>query len=132
MYFPQDLIAAGLSCLLPELETWKGFTVGSPLNTLSTDGRGRNVEVYLQRWPVDKKDENLTGCGLSSSGVSELALFQELHSYSTETTGHGTLLVPLAVVVGIHGAGASSNSLRTVVICNCTVAATVNRVVIPG
>lgn len=32
--------------------------------------------------------------------MSELALFQELHSYSAVTTGHDTLLVPLAVVMG--------------------------------
>lgn len=40
------------------------------------------------------------GCGMSSSGMSELALFQELHSYSTVPSGHSTLLVPLAVVLG--------------------------------
>lgn len=44
--------------------------------------------------------ESDTGCGLSSSGMSELALFQELHSYSTIHTGHSTVLVPLAVVMG--------------------------------
>lgn len=38
--------------------------------------------------------------GFSSSGVAELALFQEMHSYSTNTTGHSTLLVPFAVVKG--------------------------------
>lgn len=48
----QDLVAAGLECLLPHLETWKGFTVAGPLPGI--DG-GRNVEVYLQRWPADKK-----------------------------------------------------------------------------
>lgn len=41
-----------------------------------------------------------TSCGISSSGMAELALFQELHSYSTVCTGHSTLLVPLAVVTG--------------------------------
>lgn len=38
--------------------------------------------------------------GFSSSGVAELALFQEMHSYSTYEKGHGTLLVPLAIVKG--------------------------------
>lgn len=38
--------------------------------------------------------------GFSSSGVAELALFQELHSTSTISSGHSTLLVPLAVVKG--------------------------------
>lgn len=32
--------------------------------------------------------------------MAELALFQELHAYSTVPTGHSTLLVPLAVVMG--------------------------------
>lgn len=103
---PQDLVDAGLSCLLPMLETWKGYTVGGPLSALnSPDGGNKILEVYLQRWPADKKDESLAGCGLSSSGISELALFQELHSYSSVVTGHGTLLVPLAVVVGTVGVG---------------------------
>lgn len=38
--------------------------------------------------------------GFSSSGVAELALFQEMHSYSRKATGHSTLLVPLAIVKG--------------------------------
>lgn len=48
----QDLAAAGLSFLLPFLDTWKGFTVEDP--GLSRAGE-RNVEIYLQRWPADKK-----------------------------------------------------------------------------
>ena len=38
--------------------------------------------------------------GFSSSGVAELALFQELHSTSTGPSGHSTLLVPFAIVKG--------------------------------
>lgn len=38
--------------------------------------------------------------GFSSSAVAELALFQEMHSYSTSPDGHSTLLVPYAVVKG--------------------------------
>ncbi len=38
--------------------------------------------------------------GFSSSGVAELALFQELHSTSTVPSGHSTVLVPFAVVKG--------------------------------
>lgn len=48
----QDIIAAGLECLLPSLDPWKGFTVAGPLPGI--DG-GKTVEVYLQRWPADKK-----------------------------------------------------------------------------
>lgn len=44
------------------------------------------------------------GAGLSSSGVAELALLQELHAYSSVPSGHSTLLVPLAVVLGTSGA----------------------------
>ena len=32
--------------------------------------------------------------------MAELALLEELHSYSTVPTGHSTLMVPLAVVMG--------------------------------
>lgn len=49
---------------------------------------------------ICKRQDTDTGCGLSSSGMSELALFQELHSYSIVAEGHTTLLVPLAVVMG--------------------------------
>lgn len=38
--------------------------------------------------------------GFSSSAVAELALFQELHSYSASPAGHSTLLVPYAIVKG--------------------------------
>lgn len=48
----QNLEAAGLGRLLPSLEVWKGSTVAGPLPVV--DG-GRTMEVYLQRWPADKK-----------------------------------------------------------------------------
>lgn len=48
----QDLVAAGLACLLPSLDLWKGATVAGPVPGLHG---GKIVEVYLQRWPADKK-----------------------------------------------------------------------------
>ncbi|CAM9641636.1 unnamed protein product [Ectocarpus fasciculatus] len=90
------LKAAGLRCLLPALDAWKGSTVKGPLPRVD---EGRIMEIYLQRWPADKKEMDMAS-GFSSSGVAELALFQEMHSYSTSTTGHSTLLVPFAVVKG--------------------------------
>lgn len=45
-------MAAGLEFLVPSLDPWKGFTVAGPLP--GTDG-GKIVEIYLQRWPADKK-----------------------------------------------------------------------------
>lgn len=54
----------------------------------------------LRLRPLCWQETDTVGCGLSSSAMAELALFQELHSYSTVTTGHSTLLVPLAVVMG--------------------------------
>lgn len=58
---------------------------------------------------VWNRQEGDSACGLSSSGVSELALFQELHSYSNVVTGHSTILVPLAVVLGT-GIGAAAGN----------------------
>ena len=42
--------------------------------------------------------------GFSSSAVAELALFQEMHATAVSPCGHGTLLVPFAVVkgTGVH------------------------------
>lgn len=48
----QNLEAAGLGCLMPFLEVWKGSTVAGPLPGVPG---GRTMEVYLQRWPADKK-----------------------------------------------------------------------------
>ena len=48
----QTLVDAGLTCLLPELDAWREFLVG---DIGSMGDEGRNVEVYLQRWPADKK-----------------------------------------------------------------------------
>lgn len=48
----QNLEAAGLACLVPSLDVWKGSTVAGPLP--GVDG-GRTMEIYLQRWPADKK-----------------------------------------------------------------------------
>ena len=62
--------------------------------------------------PLQESD---TGCGLSSSGMAELALLQELHSYSTVATGHSTLLVPLAVVMGKGGGAFFSYRTRGLV-----------------
>lgn len=48
----QDLLSAGLECIVPYLEPWKGFTMTPPL---AGAGGGNVLEVYLQRWPADKK-----------------------------------------------------------------------------
>lgn len=48
----QNLEAAGLGCLVSHLDVWKGSTVAGPLPWV--DG-GRTMEIYLQRWPADKK-----------------------------------------------------------------------------
>lgn len=37
---------------MPYLEPWKGFTMIPPL---AGAGGGNVLEVYLQRWPADKK-----------------------------------------------------------------------------
>ena len=50
------MVAAGLSCLLPSLDLWKGSTVAGPLSGLH---EGRIMEIYLQRWPADKKVRSL-------------------------------------------------------------------------
>eukprot|EP00903_Cladosiphon_okamuranus_P016857 g15545.t1 len=92
----ESLEAAGLSCLLPSLDVWKGSTVAGPLP--GVDG-GRTMEIYLQRWPADKKEMDMAS-GFSSSAVAELALFQEMHATAVSPTGHSTLLVPFAVVKG--------------------------------
>ena len=52
----QDMVAAGLACLLPALEPWKGATVAGPVPGLHV---GKIMEVYLQRWPADKKVRRL-------------------------------------------------------------------------
>ena len=50
-------MSAGLECMVPYLEPWKGFTVAGPL--AGVDG-GKILEVYLQRWPTDKKVRVMT------------------------------------------------------------------------
>lgn len=50
--YEQDLLSAGLECIVPYLEPWKGFTMTAPLAGV---GGGNVLEVYLQRWPADKK-----------------------------------------------------------------------------
>eukprot|EP00752_Nemacystus_decipiens_P004070 g3725.t1 len=92
----ENLEAAGLGCLVPSLEVWKGSTVAGSLPAI--DG-GRTMEVYLQRWPADKKEIDMAS-GFSSSAVAELALFQEMHATAVSPCGHSTLLVPFAVVKG--------------------------------
>lgn len=52
----QDLVAAGLSCLVHSLHPWKGFTLPNPEGpTEGSREGGRILEIYLQRWPADKK-----------------------------------------------------------------------------
>lgn len=69
----QNLEAAGLGCLMSDLDVWKGSTVAGPLPGVAG---GRTMEVYLQRWPADKKVWMCFVCASLAFGLVGKNLFR--------------------------------------------------------